>query len=72
MLHGAMRRLAVNLGYDPRRVYTYTRADEPGTSLHAAGWVRDGEVKGRSWDTPSRRRDDKSEVIDKVRWRAAA
>lgn len=71
MLYGAMRRLAINLGYPPQRVYTYTRVDEPGTSLHAAGFVRDAVIKGRSWDTPSRRREDKSEVIDKIRWRAA-
>ena len=52
-------------------VITYTLASEPGTSLVAAGWVRDAEVVGRSWDTPSRRRTDQHPTEDKVRWRAA-
>ena len=36
MLYGAARRAAWALGYT--RLITYTRADEPGTSLRAAGW----------------------------------
>lgn len=71
-LYGAIRRAAMQLGYPPRRIFTYTLATEPGTSLHAAGWIRDAEVSGRSWDVASRPRIDKHPIGDKVRWRAAA
>lgn len=36
MLYGAAWRAARAMGY--RRLITYTRADEPGTSVQAAGW----------------------------------
>ncbi len=52
MLYGAIARAAKPLGY--RRVITYTLASEPGTSLRAAGFMRDGEVAARpSWSTPT-------------------
>lgn len=70
MLYAAAWRAAKGMGY--RRCITYTLASEPGTSLHAAGWVVDGHVRGRSWSTPSRPRDDKHPLEDKVRWRAGA
>lgn len=72
MLYGAVRRAAVAMGYPARNVITYTLATEPGTSLIAAGWRRDGSVPGRSWDTPTRRRTDRHPLDDKIRWRAAA
>lgn len=65
-LLGATRRAARALAYD--RVVTYTLADEPGTSLVAAGYRLDGEVRGRSWDTPTRRREDRHPTTDKLRW----
>jgi hypothetical protein len=37
-LYGAAWRIAGAMGY--RRLVTYTQADEPGSSLTAAGWVR--------------------------------
>lgn len=43
MLYGALVRVAWNLGYD--RVLTYTLDSEPGTSLKAAGWRREGIVE---------------------------
>ena len=68
MLYGAAWRAAKGMGYD--RIYTYTLQSEPGVSLRAAGWREDGVVKGRSWNTPSRPRVDKTEVQqeDKIRW----
>jgi hypothetical protein len=72
MLYGAVRRAAVAMGYPPRRVITYTLATEPGTSLRAAGWVRDAETRGESWDRPSRARTDRHPTTPKIRWRAAA
>lgn len=65
-LYGAIRRAAKALGYE--RLITYTLAEEPGTSLRAAGWSRVAELGGRSWDTPSRRRVDKHRIADRVRW----
>jgi len=50
--YGAAARAAFALGFD--RIGTYIRADEPGTSLNAAGWRLIGETPGRSWSVPSR------------------
>lgn len=54
LAYGALRRAAVALGY--RRVYTYTRQDEPGISVRAAGFVFDGEAGGGEATRPSRPR----------------
>jgi len=69
-LYGAARRAAFALGY--RRLVTYTLQSELGTSLRAAGYRVVGEVRGRSWDTPSRPRVDRSEAQrqHKLRWEA--
>ena len=72
MLYGAMRRAGTALGYDPRRIVTYTLAEESGASLRAAGWVVDASTKGGSWDRSSRPRTDKAPTGPKTRWRAAA
>lgn len=64
MLYGAARRAALAKGY--RRGITYILASEDGASLRAAGWVKLWDVKGRSWDTPSRPRTDKHPTEDKV------
>ena len=48
MLYGAARRAAWAMGY--RRIITYTRADESGDSLRAAGFVMVGVIPARkSW-----------------------
>lgn len=55
MIYAALSRAARALGY--RRVFTYSLADESGSSLLASGFTWDAELKGRpTWDTPSRRR----------------
>lgn len=69
MLYGACRKMAAAAGYDT--LVTYTRDDEPGSSLRAAGFRRVATVKGRSWDTPSRRRSDRDERVSRVRWEIA-
>jgi len=55
-----------------RRAYTsiitYTRADEDGASLRAAGWVKEASVRGRSWSGPNRVRTERAAPIDKDRW----
>jgi hypothetical protein len=67
-LYGAAKRAAQAMGYV--RCITYTLASENGGSLRAIGAVQSGTVKGASWDSPSRRRTDKtaSQRQDKVRW----
>ena len=69
-LYGASLRLAKALGYS--RLITYTRADESGSSLRGAGWMSEGEIRARSWDTPGRRRVDKTEIVRRQRWSARA
>jgi len=68
MLYSAAWRAARALGY--RRLITYTLASEPGSSLKAAGWKVVGEIKGRSWNCPSRPRVDKAPTCDKTLWEA--
>ena len=66
LLYGAAWRAARAMGY--RRIITYTLADEPGRSLHAAGFVCTGTVRGGSWNCPSRPRDDDHPTGPKKRW----
>jgi len=67
-LYGAAKRAAQALGY--KRVITYTLARESGASLRAIGAAPVATVRGRSWDSRSRRRTDKTSAqrADKVRW----
>ena len=71
MLYSAVRRAGIAMGYEPHRIITYTLCDEPGTSLRAAGWHRDGETRGGEWGRADRPRDTHN-AAPKVRWRAAA
>lgn len=65
-LYGALLRASAAVGY--RKAVTFTRLDEPGTSLRAAGWTEDGVTKEESWDRPSRgRHADRSQVRRWVR-----
>ena len=70
MLYGAAWRACRALGY--RKLITYTLASENGASLRASNWRVVGEVKGRSWHSPSRPRVDKHPLQDKIRWEVAA
>ena len=63
-LYGAAARAAFALGF--KRIGTYILASEPGTSLTAAGWRMIGEIRGRSWTTPSRPRVDKHPTQNKL------
>lgn len=69
MIYGACRRAALALGF--RRVVTYSRADESGTSLRAAGFRVIADVRGRHWNCRSRPRVEKDEPQDKLRWESA-
>lgn len=73
MIYGALCRAARALGYG--RAITYTLKSEPGTSLLAAGFRRDGETGDENWDRPSRPRNDqdlfgnsRTPEGPKVRW----
>lgn len=73
MLYGAAWRATKALGYC--RLITYTRADESGASLRAAGFRVVAERPPRAgWDTPSRPRDDDSTEhwMPRTLWEAAA
>jgi len=66
LLYGRAAREAERRGF--QRIITYTRADEAGTSLHAAGWVQEASVRGRGWHNAGRSRSNTNAFIDKVRW----
>lgn len=74
MLYGAAARAAKAMGF--AKIYTYTLASEPGTSLRAAGFMKDADVRGeKSWDRPSRPRiqtnlfgEAQRPAEDKIRW----
>jgi hypothetical protein len=68
-LYAAAWRATRALGY--RKLVTYTRQDESGSSLKAAGWRVVGEVTARSWHTPTRPRVDRDERVPRLRWEAA-
>lgn len=64
-LLGAARRAARALAY--RRLITYTRADEPGTSLRAAGWLITAQLSPRvGW----KRGRANTGGVARVRWEA--
>ena len=69
MLYGWAAREAERRGWS--KVVTYTRADEDGTSLIAAGWVKEAVTRGRGWHSEQRRRSNTNAFIDKVRWAKA-
>jgi hypothetical protein len=67
MLYGALCRAAKALGYC--EAWTYTRLDEPGTSLRAAGFQDMGLTNGGEWTCVSRPRKSAIDAGPKRRWR---
>ncbi len=66
-LYASLCRACAAIGH--RRVLTYTRPDEPGTSLRAAGFIDDGMTDEESWDRLGRRRAPRQdEKLPKRRW----
>lgn len=53
-IYGALCRACAAIGV--RRVVTFTRLDEPGTSLRASGFREVGTTREQSWDRPRRPR----------------
>ena len=70
LLYAGVARAAKAMGYEPHRIITYTLHDEPGTSLLAAGWVRDGLTDGGEWSRGTRLRKAAVDPRPKVRWLA--
>lgn len=66
MLYGWCAREAARQGW--HKIISYTRADEPGTSLRAAGWKHECRVRGRGWHSSRRARSNTNSWIDKIRW----
>lgn len=68
MLYGAAWRATKALGY--RRLITYTRSDETGSSLKAAGYRIVAQRSPRKgWHRPARPRNDKTEYgIQRTLW----
>jgi hypothetical protein len=51
------------------KIITYTLADsESGMSLRYARWKPEARIRGKTWHTPSRPRQDNAPVEDKIRW----
>ena len=69
-LYSRAKRAAQALGY--RRCVTYTLATESGSSLRAVNATPSATVAAKSWDTPSRRRTDKHQPAERVRWELIA
>lgn len=65
-LYGAACRVCHEQGFIT--TMTYTLAEEPGTSLRAAGWRPVAVTSGGSWDRDSRPRVDSAPTGRKVRW----
>ena len=51
-----------------RRIITYTRDDENGSSLRGAGWTCEGRAGGRSWNWRGRPRADRAPLTPRWRW----
>lgn len=69
-LYRAAWRATVALGY--RKLITYTLETESGASLRGAGFRLVGQIKGGTWDRPSRARIDKAPTQEKFKWELAA
>lgn len=68
-LYGAARRACFALGY--RRLITYTRTDESGVSLGAAGWRCIAQRPKQGWNRPGRPRVEKTEPHARLLWEAS-
>lgn len=67
ILYAAAARAAQAMGFE--RIQTYVLDAEPGTSLKAAGWIREHTTSGGDWNGGARtgRRTDQP-MTPKVRW----
>ena len=63
---GRARRIAKAMGY--RKMISYILETELGTSYKAAGWHKEADIRGHTWNTPGRPRETAAPVCDKQRW----
>lgn len=67
-LYSSAWRAAKGMGY--KRLITYVLDTETGTSLKASNWRCLGEIRGKSWNSPSRPRVDTHPTQNKFLWEA--
>lgn len=65
-LYSRSARIAKELGY--KKIITYILETENGSSLLASGWQFEKDIKGHSWDCPSRPRQTTAPTCDKKRY----
>jgi hypothetical protein len=65
-LYSRAARIARELGYE--KIITYILCSECGGSLRAAGWHKEADIRGRSWNHAGRPRDTAAPTCDKERW----
>ncbi|MFQ9922086.1 MAG: XF1762 family protein [Beduini sp.] len=65
-LYSRMTRIAKEMGY--KKIITYILDSETGASLKAAGWHKEADIKGHSWNCKSRPRCTKAPTCNKQRW----
>lgn len=65
-LYGKAARLAKEIGYE--KIITYILETEIGTSLKAAGWYKEADIRGHSWNHRGRQRNTTAPTCDKQRW----
>jgi hypothetical protein len=65
-LYAKAARIAREMGY--KKIITYILDSEIGTSLKAAGWKKEAEIKGHHWSCKSRPRNTSAPTCDKQRW----
>lgn len=65
-LYSRMARISREMGY--KKAITYILDVENGASLKASGWVKEVDIRGHSWDCPSRPRNTTAPTCDKQRW----
>ena len=65
-LYSRAARIARELGY--KKIITYILDSESGTSLKAAGWSKEADIRGHDWSCPSRPRNCTAPTCDKQRW----
>lgn len=65
-LYGKAARIAKEMGYT--KIITYILCSESGNSLKAAGWLKEADTNGGSWNRPSRKRTTTAPTVPKVRY----
>lgn len=67
-LYSSAWRAVKGMGY--KRLITYVLDTETGTSLKASNWRCVGEIRGKTWNTPTRPRVDTHPIQNKFMWEA--